>query len=151
MFSIGQLSRKTGVKVPTIRYYEQIGMVDKPGRTEGNQRRYSQSDLNRLAFVRHARDLGLPLDAIRELVALGEHPEKSCAEADRIATEQLAEVQARIRQLSRLEVELRRMAKGCDNGTVSECYVLQSLSDHALCDGDHDIAPPRRSRSRRSL
>ena len=139
MYSIGQLSRRTGVKVPTIRYYEQIGIVDEPGRTEGNQRRYSQSDLNRLTFVRHARDLGLPLGAIRELVALGEHPERSCAEADRIAAEQLAEVQARIRQLRRLEAELQRMAAGCANGKVSECYVLHSLSDHALCKADHKV------------
>jgi len=137
MYSIGQLSRKTGVKVPTIRYYEQIGIVDEPGRTGGNQRRYTEADLNRLGFVRHARDLGLRLEAIRELIALGEHPEKSCTDADRIAGEQLAEVRQRISQLRRLETELQRIATGCKSGTVRECYVLQSLANHDLCDSEH--------------
>ena len=137
MYSIGQLARKTGVKVPTIRYYEQIGIVEEHGRTDGNQRRYTEADLNRLGFVRHARDLGLPLEAIRELIALGEHPEKSCTDADRIAGEQLAEVRQRINQLRRLETELQRIATGCKSGTVSECYVLQSLANHELCDGEH--------------
>ncbi len=137
MYSIGQLSQRTGVKVPTIRYYEQIGIIDEPGRSAGNQRRYGDADLDRLTFVRHARDLGLPLEAIRELVALGEHPEKSCAEADRIAAEQLAGVRQRIARLQRLEAELQRIASGCANGTVRECYVLQSLANHDLCAGDH--------------
>ena len=137
MYSIGQLSRKTGVKVPTIRYYEQIGIIEEPGRTGGNQRRYTDADLNRLGFVRHARDLGLPLEAIRELIALGEHPETSCTDADRIAAEQLGEVRQRINRLQRLEMELQRMATGCKSGTVSECYVLQSLANHHLCDGEH--------------
>lgn len=140
MYSIGQLSRETGVKVPTIRYYEEIGILEQPGRTAGNQRRYGVADLERLKFLRHARDLGLPIEAIRELVSLGEHPEKSCADADRIAAEQLADVQLRIRQLQGLEAELLRIASGCKNGTVRECYVLQSLSDHRLCEGDHKVA-----------
>jgi len=137
MYSIGELSRKTGVKVPTIRYYEQIGIVEEPGRTSGNQRRYKEADLNRLGFVRHARDLGLPLEAIRALIALGEYPEKSCTDADRIAGAQLAEVRQRIDKLRRLEAELQRIATGCKSGTVSECYVLQSLANHDLCGGEH--------------
>jgi len=138
MYSIGQLSRKTGVKVPTIRYYEQIGILDEPGRTDGNQRRYAQADLDRLGFVRHARALGLPLEAIRELITLGEHPERSCADADRIAREQLEGVRRRIAQLRRLETELQRISTGCKAGTVRECYVLQSLADHDLCAGAHE-------------
>lgn len=137
MYSIGQLSRKTGVKVPTIRYYEQIGILNEPGRTSGNQRRYGDADLDRLGFVRHARDLGMPLDAISALISLGEHPEKPCADADRIASEQLAEVRRRIDRLRRLEKELRRITTGCQSETVRECYVLQSLANHDLCDGDH--------------
>lgn len=137
MYSIGQLSRETGVKVPTIRYYEQIGILEKPGRTGGNQRRYRQSDLDRLGFVRHARALGLPLDAIRALIALGEHPERSCRDADRIAKEQLDGVRRRLAQLRRLEAELERIATGCNAETVRECYVLQSLADHDLCAGAH--------------
>jgi len=85
MYSIGDLSRRTGVKIPTIRYYEQMGLIAAPERSEGNQRRYERSELERLAFIRHARDLGLSIDSIRDLLALSQHPERPCGEADRIA------------------------------------------------------------------
>ena len=75
MFSIGEVARATGVKVPTIRYYEMIGLLDDPGRTAGNQRRYGQGEVDRLAFIRHARDLGFSLDAVRALIRLSRHPE----------------------------------------------------------------------------
>lgn len=92
MLSIGELSKRTGVKVPTIRYYEQMGLIREADRSEGNQRRYEKSDLERLAFIRHARDLGLNIDAIRELIALSQHREMPCEGADRIAAEHLADV-----------------------------------------------------------
>lgn len=85
MLSIGDLSKRTGVKVPTIRYYEQMGLLAAATRSEGNQRRYERSDLDRLAFIRHARDLGLDISAIRELIALGSHPQQPCGDIDRIA------------------------------------------------------------------
>lgn len=136
MYTIGELSRRTGVKVPTIRYYEQTGLIDEPGRTEGNQRRYRTADLDRLAFIRHARDLGLGVEAIRELIDLSQHPEKPCAEADRIAGDHLASVRARIARLQRLEAELARIA-ACRGDTIGECHVLHALADHDGCDGEH--------------
>jgi DNA-binding transcriptional MerR regulator len=66
MITIGKLSEATGVKIPTIRYYEQIGLLPEPGRSGGNQRLYGRTQQERLAFIRHARDLGFPLQAIRE-------------------------------------------------------------------------------------
>jgi len=137
MFSIGALSRETGVKAPTIRYYEQIGLIDAPARTLGNQRRYSDADAQRLRFIRHARDLGLPLEAVRELIALSASPDRSCAQADRVVAQQLGALRARIARLQRLERELARMAQGCQAERVRDCYVLQSLSDHALCAQAH--------------
>jgi DNA-binding transcriptional MerR regulator len=137
MLTIGELSRRTGVKVPTIRWYEQAGLVEEPGRTEGNQRRYGAADVERLAFIRHARDLGFDLDAIRQLIELAGHPETPCAEADRIAARQLAGVRDRIVRLKRLESELERMATHCAHGTVSDCYVLRALGDHELCEDEH--------------
>ena len=65
MFSIGSLSKQTGVKVPTIRYYEQIGLIDPAERTEGNQRRYRKEALQRLGFIKHARELGFSIETIR--------------------------------------------------------------------------------------
>lgn len=137
MFSIGDLSRRTGVKVPTIRYYENVGLLVPAERSEGNQRRFGRDELDRLAFIRHARDLGFSIDAIRDLLDLSGHPEKTCHAADEIAAEQLAAVRARIARLQRLERELVRMTRHCAGHTVGECDVLRSLADHDLCAEDH--------------
>lgn len=138
MFSIGEMSRRTGVKVPTIRYYEDSGLLAAPARTSGNQRRYGQSELEKLGFIRHARDLGFSLEAIAALIELQEHPDRSCQEANVIATGQLAEVRARIRRLQALEMELVRIAEGCDgDGPAECCYVLRSLADHDHCVTEH--------------
>lgn len=137
MLTIGDLSRRTGVKIPTIRYYEQMGLLPAPERSQGNQRRYSTDELQRLAFIKHARDLGLAIGSIRELIELSAHPDQPCAEADRIATEHLAAVRARISQLKRLEKELHRIAVSCNSGHVENCRVIQALSDHALCETEH--------------
>jgi DNA-binding transcriptional MerR regulator len=138
MLSIGDLSKRTGVKVPTIRYYEDMGLIAAAERSEGNQRRYQRKDLERLAFIRHARDLGLEIAAIRELISLGQHPEQPCADADRIAADHLAAVREKIAKLQRLEQELERIVSHCDGGhSIEECYVIRSLSDHGLCEHDH--------------
>jgi len=137
MYSIGELSRRTGVKVPTIRYYEQVGLLGAPERTEGNQRRYAGAELDRLSFIRHARDLGIGINAIRELIDLSGHPERPCAEADRIAADQLAAVRERIGRLRRLERELERICSCCSGENVGDCYVLRALGDHALCSDAH--------------
>lgn len=137
MFSIGQLAARTGVKIPTIRYYEQMGLLDAAGRSEGNQRRYSQAGLDRLAFIKHARDLGLSITMIRDLIDLGVDPDKPCEDAHRIAAEHLALVRERIGKLRRLERELARIEKGCHGSKIAECYVLSALSDHDLCDAEH--------------
>ena len=137
MRSIGQLSRTTGCNVETIRYYERIGLMPEPARSEGNQRRYTQAHEERLAFIRHARELGFTLDAIRELLSLSDRPDASCEEVDRIATEQLEHVRGRIARLQALEQELQRMVTYCQGGEVAHCRILQVLSDHRLCATEH--------------
>ena len=138
MFSIGELSRRTNVKVPTIRYYEESGLLDAPERTEGNQRRYDLAGLERLSFIKHARDLGFSIEAIAALIELQGHPDRSCAEATDIASAQLADVRAKIKRLRALEKELARISKGCDgDGVTEDCYVLASLADHGLCEREH--------------
>jgi len=137
MLSIGQLSPQTGVKVPTIRYYEKMGLIAPPGRSQGNQRRYEPDALRRLSFIKHGRDLGLSLDAIAELIDLADDPQRPCVDADRIAREHLVAVQDKIARLGRLERELTRIASRCTGQTIGECYVIQALSDHTLCDDDH--------------
>lgn len=138
MFSIGTLAQKTGTKVQTIRYYEQIGLLNEPERTAGGQRRYAQRDFDRLAFVRHGRQLGFSLDAIRDLLTLSDTPEQSCSQADSIARQQLVQVQQRILRLQALETELKRMISECQGGQSSDCRVLEVLRDHSECLTDHN-------------
>ena len=137
MLSIGQLSKQTGVKIPTIRYYEQQGLIESPHRSEGNQRRYEPDSLKRLSFIKHARDLGISIDAIRQLIDLSTDPDKSCAQADQIARQHLTEIQDKLACLKRLEKELIRIATRCSGERVGECYVIQSLSDHGFCLDEH--------------
>lgn len=136
MLSIGELSKHARVKIPTIRYYEQMGLISAPERSEGNQRRYSKTELNRLSFIKHARDLGVKIDDIRELLSLSAHPEMPCAEANHIAASHLGSIRARIAQLQSLEAELARMAT-CHADNIKECYVIESLSNHGLCADNH--------------
>ena len=146
-FSIGQLAAQTGSKVQTIRYYEQIGLMPEPLRTEGNQRRYGQQHMSRLAFIRHSRQLGFPLDAIRELLGLADVPDRSCAAADAIAKRQLEQVERRIKQLTALRAEFKRMIAECQGGKICECRVIEVLADssHGHCLSDRHIAAEDRS------
>jgi DNA-binding transcriptional MerR regulator len=127
--TIGDLSRLTGVKVATIRYYETVGLLALPARTEGKQRRYSAADVARLNFIRHARELGFEVNDIRELLALSSQPDRSCKEVDVIARRHLAEVNRRIDQLAALRNELRRMVSECGHGRVGQCRVIEALSE----------------------
>lgn len=133
--SIGALARETGVKVPTIRFYEQIGLLPPARRTEADWRVYGDDSRKQLDFIRHARDLGFPVEDIRALLSMAQHPEQPCADADTIARTQLAAVDRKIAQLESLREELRRMVASCDGGPAAECRVIEALSDAALCEG----------------
>ncbi|MBB3446264.1 MULTISPECIES: helix-turn-helix domain-containing protein [unclassified Rhizobium] len=135
--TIGEAARQSGVKVPTIRYYEGIGLLSAPSRSEGNQRSYEPSDLNRLAFIRHARELGFEIEAIRTLLQLQDDPHQPCASADAIAKARLIEVEQRIRSLNALKAELEQMVEGCGHGRVDQCRVIEVLADHGKCVHPH--------------
>ncbi len=137
MLSIGKLGQAAGVKVPTIRYYEEIGLLPEAERSAGGQRLYGAKALERLRFIRHSRDLGFPLEAIRDLLSLSDRPDQPCEAADLIARAQLAQVEARIVRLMSLKAELERMVEQCAGGRVRDCRVIEVLGDHALC-GHHD-------------
>jgi DNA-binding transcriptional MerR regulator len=135
--SIGELSSRTGVKVPTIRYYESVALMPAPLRSEGKQRRYSEAEVSRLTFIRHARELGFELAAIRELLAMSAHPDQSCVEADGIARRHMSEVDRRIGQLTALRAELQRMVDACGRGRVGDCHVIETLANHDRCKSEH--------------
>jgi DNA-binding transcriptional MerR regulator len=134
-FFIGDLARETGCKIPTIRYYERIGLLPAPGRTAGNTRRYGPAHRARLAFIRHCRSLGFSQPAIRELLELTDHPNQSCETVARIAKAQLTEVDQRMARLTALRSELERMIAACDGGRVEQCRIIEALADypHAGC------------------
>lgn len=125
--SIGKLGEKTGVNVETIRYYEKIGLLPEPGRTEAGYRQYGEDHLRRLHFIRRGRDLGFSIEAIRELLRLAAHPESPCEDADHMAAEHLAEVERKIEELKRLRDALNEMANCCGH-TVAECRIIDALA-----------------------
>lgn len=139
--TIGALGKAAAVKVETIRYYERIGLLAPPLRTAGGYRLYGPQHVRRLAFIRHSRELGFHLDGIRELLALSDDPDRSCAEADRIARSHLREVEGRIASLQALRAELKRMIAQCGRERIADCRVIGVLADHANC-LIHDHTPP---------
>jgi DNA-binding transcriptional MerR regulator len=134
---IGTLAKTAGVKVPTIRYYEQIGLMNAAPRTDSNRRTYGASDVRRLKFIRHARDLGFEIDEIRQLLALAGDPDRPCADADAIARRHLADIEDRIARLTALRGEIARMVDCGGHGSIGECRVIEVLADHDLCDHPH--------------
>ena len=103
---------------------------------QGGHRAYTQAHLDRLAFIRHARELGFPLDDVRALLCLSDDPDRPCADA--IARQHLGAVRSRIARLQALEAELPRMVDACGHGKVGACRVIQMLADHSH---EHCIHP----------
>lgn len=136
-FPIGELSRQTAVKVPTIRYYEQIGLLPEAPRTEGNRRLYDKAEVNRLNFIRHSRELGFEIDDIRELLTMAAQPQSSCHQVDSIANNHLAEIDRRIASLTALKAELSRMIDECGHGRVCDCRIIEALANHSHCRSEH--------------
>jgi DNA-binding transcriptional MerR regulator len=126
-FSIGALAQATGTKVVTVRYYERVGLLPTPLRTAGNYRAYERAHLERLGFIRRARELGFSLDEVRELLRLSDRPDASCEEVDRIARAHLEAVERKIADLAALGGELRRLLGQCRRGTIAQCRVIEAF------------------------
>nr|WP_086470869.1 helix-turn-helix domain-containing protein [Devosia lucknowensis] len=140
--AIGKASASSGVKSTTIRYYEDIGLLPSPPRTDGGRRTYDRKDVERLTFIRHSRELGFEIEQIRTLLALQDHPDQSCADADTIAKARLVEIKAKIASLTALQAELERMVDGCSHGRVETCKVIDILADHGKCEHHQDSRAP---------
>lgn len=134
---IGELAKATGSNSETIRYYEKIGLLPRPSRTDSNYRDYGPTDAERLAFIRHARGLGFELTAVRSLIDLAEQPDRDCAEVDMIASRHLLDVETKLARLGKLRDELGRMVKACRGGRVGSCRIIGALADHSHCGPDH--------------
>jgi DNA-binding transcriptional MerR regulator len=135
--AIGKLADLAATKIQTIRYYEEIGLILPFKRTQGGHRLYNAEDVSRLKFIRHARELGFGIEEIRDLLKLSDNPETSCAAADSIAKSHLAQVEIRLTKLKSLRKELQRMIGECGHGRVSQCRVIEILSNHQHCTSEH--------------
>lgn len=119
---IGELSRRTGCNIETIRYYERIGLIPAPPR-RGRYRSYGVDDAGRLGFVRRARELGFTLDQVRALLSLAADGQASCSEVRILAASHLRDVRARIADLRRMEV-LADSVRACDAGQDPDCPLI---------------------------
>ncbi len=127
--SIGGVARRSGVQIETIRYYERIGLLAPPPRTAGGHRVFGGAEVKRLNFVRRARELGFTLDQVRDLLALADGREGTCAEVERLGRAHLDATRDRIADLKRMEGVLADMVARCAGGTVPDCPILEALFD----------------------
>ena len=126
-FAIGALSAQSGVNIETIRYYERIGVMPAPPRTEGRQRVYDEAHLKRLTFIRRGRELGFSLDEVRDLLGLVRGHELTCAEVKTLTEQHLADIRCKLQDLKRLVRVLTDLAAQCHGKEVPDCPILDTL------------------------
>lgn len=129
--SIGVLARQTGCTVPTIRYYEEIGLLPPGPRTEAGRRVYGEAAARRLTFIRRCRDFGFSIDQVRELVGLVDQPERPCVEVRDIAARHLSQLRERLAELRALEGCMSAFVCSCETacagGPAVDCTILEDL------------------------
>jgi len=126
--TIGTLARDSGVHLETVRYYERTGRMPEPSRNSNNYRSYGLEDVERLSFIRRAREIGFSIGEIKELLALAEPGRASCSEVRTLTTIHLGEVRAKITDLRRLEAILAGALERCFAGPAPVCPVLDMLA-----------------------
>jgi Cu(I)-responsive transcriptional regulator len=126
--TIGKLAKATGTKVETVRFYEKMGLLPPPARTQSNYRIYEVMHLERLSFIRRARELGFPLDQVRDLLGLADQTDRSCAEVDMIARQHLDEVERKIADLAAMRDELTEVLSRCQHDTIAQCRIIETLA-----------------------
>jgi len=124
---IGDIAKRTGLTIETIRFYESERLIDPPLRSGSNYRLYDQSHLDRLSFVKRSRDLGFTLDQVRDLLRLADDPRILCAEIDSMAVQHVEEIDRKLADLHKLREEVARWGR-CDATTIAECRLIDALS-----------------------
>jgi len=133
--TVGQLARRAGVHIETVRYYERRGLLPEPERTDSGYRRYEPEAVARLRFVKRAQGLGFTLHEVEELLALRVRHEDACEAVGRRTREKIALVRAKIRELETMEKSLTRLAAACDAGRpTGECPILHALEGARAAD-----------------
>ena len=126
---IGELSRRTGVQIETIRYYERIGLMPPPARSDGGHRMFDGEMVKRLTFIARSRQLGFSLKEVRTMVGLVDRGDASCDEINALTLRHLAEVRAKISDLNRLAETLEDIASQCKGATAPDCPIFEALYD----------------------
>ena len=146
--AIGALSKRTGCKVETIRFYEREGLLSAPARSAGGYRLYSKDHLKRLTFIRRARALGFSIDEVRKLLTLADERERPCAEVRVVADAHLGDVRAKIADLRAMERVLRESVARCADGRRADCALIEALYREAPNQAFQPPAAPDRRRKR---
>lgn len=128
----GELARRTGVNSETIRYFENIGILAAPDRTEGGHRIYDEGHVRTLGFIRRARNLGFTPEEVRTIVDLGGPGNARCAEVRDIASHHLEQVRAKIADLTEIERLLTRTIEDCSGRPVAECAIINMIENPEL-------------------
>lgn len=130
---IGALAKQTSTSTPTVRYYEEIGLLPVAGRGAGGQRVYGDTDVQRLTFIRRCRDFGFSIEQVRTLVGLVQDPQSSCMHARDLAVEHLGALRAKLAELRALERSIAGFVARCDTscagGPGPDCVILGDLSN----------------------
>lgn len=134
---IGEAASESGCHLETIRYYERVGLLPRPKRLANGYRQYTRAEVDRLRFIARARELGFSLDEVRNLIRLGERADLSCAEVDRVAREQLAKVEMRIREMKRIARELKKTIDSCKQQSCGDCAILGALQGEESSQRSH--------------
>jgi MerR family mercuric resistance operon transcriptional regulator len=124
---IGELARRSGVNIETIRYYERVNLLPRPPRTASGRRLFGMSELRILVFIRRARELGFSLDEVRALLRLGEPGKASCREVREVASHHLHDIRSKLTDLKKLEGLLASTISRCSGRVAPECPVLDIL------------------------
>ena len=132
-YTIGTLSRESGVNLETIRYYERTNLLNKPLRADNGYRHYDESAIKRLRFIRRGRELGFAIAEIKTLLELADHPEQPCKEADQLAQAHLAEINTKIKDLMAMKEVLTGLV-GCKSSTAEHCRLIETLDQRSCCD-----------------
>ncbi|AKU94987.1 Transcriptional regulator, MerR family [Labilithrix luteola] len=144
-FTIGTLAKRAGVNVQTVRYYERIGILPKPGRAKGGYRRYGNDAVARLQFIRHAGRLGFTLTETKELLALRARQGAPCGTVRTRAEEKLATIERKLAELKELRDAVAQLVRTCSGNTaVEHCSILAALGEPEVQKGKSPCPPPPR-------
>lgn len=128
LIQIGALAKRTRCNIETIRFYEKVGVLPAPARTEGGNRLYGHGHVSRLTFIRRTRELGFTLDEVRALLRLTDERDRPCGEVKSLAAAHLADVEAKIADLRAMQSALASLIVQCETGDGMDCPLIEALS-----------------------